>query len=532
MPRAAWRADLASGFLVFLIALPLCLGISMASGFPPLAGVVTAVVGGVLGVFLGSAPLTIKGPAAGLILVVASAVEELGEGDPLRGFHAALGVVVVSGLLLAALGFAKAGRLGDFFPASAVHGMLAAIGLAIVARQAHVLVGATPTATGALGLLVEIPHSVTHANPGVAVIGLASLAILFAWPLVKQTRLGAVPGPVVALLVSVPLGLVLDLGQEHRVHWGAMLFSVGPKFLVGVPERLRDAIHFPDFAALPTLRFWKHVVVFTLVAGLESMLAARAIDTLDPWQRKTRFDRDLIAQGLSNAVAGLLGGLPMISEIVRSSANVNNGGRTRWANFFHGVFLLGFVGLLPRLVHHIPLAALAAMLIYTGVRLASPMSLAQAWEVGRVQLAVFVTTLVVTLATGVLTGIAAGVALKLACHLARGVGVRRLFHTRCDVGEEGDAVVVTVHGAAVFSNFPGLKKQVDRVAPERTLVLDFSRTRLVDHSVLHHLSHEQRERERAGGRLELRGLEGHRKLSAHPLATRLQTVQRLVAEPG
>jgi MFS superfamily sulfate permease-like transporter len=421
----ALRADAVAGFLVFLVALPLCLGISMASGFPPFAGVITAVVGGLVATFLGSAPLAIKGPAAGLIVIVLAAVEELGGGDPVRGYTRTLAVVVVSGGLIALLGLAKAGRLGDLVPRSVVHGMLAAIGVVIVSKQAHAVLGVTPTAKGPLGLLGELPRSLAAANPAITGLGVLGLVVLFAWPRLRAVSpLGKVPAPLVVLLVTMPIGGLLGLGEARVPTWGDAVFRVGPEHLVRVPERLAAVVTFPDFAPLVEPAFWKHVALFTLVAGLESVLSAKAIETLDPWQRRASLDRDLVAQGAANVVAGLLGGLPMITEIVRSSANVDGGGRTRRANLFHGLVLLFFVALAPGLVHRIPLAALAAMLVYTGCRLAHPRELVRAWKAGPACFAGFATTVLVTLAVDLLAGIAAGALVEVGSGFLRGRAAR------------------------------------------------------------------------------------------------------------
>jgi len=424
---AAWRADAVAGFLVFLVALPLCLGISMASGFPPFAGVVTAVVGGLVATFLGSAPLTIKGPAAGLIVIVLAAVEELGAGDPLRGYTRTLAVVVVSGACIALLGVARAGRIVDRVPRSAVHGMLAAIGVIIVAKQLHAVLGVTPQAKSPLGLLAELPHSVATASPAITAIGVLGLAVLFGWSRVLRVPLlGRLPAPLVVLLCAVPLGVLFGLDAPHAQVWGSLHAHVGSEYLVRVPARLAEVVTFPDFGLLARPVFWKHVVLFTLVAGLESALSAKAVEALDPWGRRASLDRDLVAQGVANVVAGMLGGLPMISEIVRSSANVDNGGRTRRANFFHGLFLLLCVALVPALVHRIPLAALAAMLVYTGCRLAHPRELVRAWRAGPSLLAGFVVTVVVTLAVDLLVGIAAGALAELGVRAAQRLAAQRL----------------------------------------------------------------------------------------------------------
>ncbi|MEO5728807.1 MAG: SulP family inorganic anion transporter [Byssovorax sp.] len=522
-PSRAWKSDVVSGFLVFLIALPLCLGISMASGFPPFAGALTAIVGGVVATLLGGAPLTIKGPAAGLIVIVLGAVEELGKGDSVRGYQLVLGVVVVSGVIQALLGLLRAGKLGDAFPSAAVHGMLASIGIIIVTKQVHFVFGVIPTAKNAFSLFAQLPHTIATANPAIALIGVTSLCILFGWPLLSARWAKAVPGPMIVLVVSMILGSLLDLEHLHRVHApGFSDFEVGPSYLISVPERLSRIVAFPDFSGFRELGIWKHVLLFTIIGSLESLLSAKAIDSLDPWRRKSNLDRDLFATGIGNALAGLIGGLPMISEIVRSSANVNNGGRTRFANFFHSAFLLSFIALAPSLVHRIPLAALAAMLVYTGARLASPREFAKTLAIGKEQLAIFVTTIVATLLTDLLLGMAVGVSLKLAFHLSRGLELRDLFTPGLAVEDSGDVVHVRIERAAVFTNYLAIKKALAKISLDRQVVLDFSSAVLVDHTVMEHLHTEEGDRARAGGKLTIRGLDEHHSMSSHPRAARIR----------
>ncbi len=521
--RANWRDDLRAGFLVFLIALPLCLGISMASGFPPFAGVLTAIIGGlVVTPFMGGR-LTIKGPAAGLIVIALGAVEELGHGDNARGYHLALAAIVVAGLIQVGFGLVRSGRLGDFFPASAVHGMLAAIGIIIAGKQMHVALGVRPEAKSTLGQILEIPHSLAHCNVEVATIGLGSLAILFAWPRIAGRVAKYVPGQMVVLLLGIALGYAFDLGHQHRFTspFGGTQ-EVGPGTLVAVPDSLLRVVTLPDFSQLFSATSIKYIVMFALVGSLESLLSAKAIDTLDPYHRRSDLDRDLIATGVGNTLAGLLGGLPMISEIVRSSANVGNEARTRWANFFHGAALLLFVSLAPGFVHRIPLAALAAMLIFTGYRLASPKEFAHTLKIGPEQLFIFVATIVATLATDLLVGIATGIVLKLVMHLVRGLPLRRVLKPAVEVSESADAVRVTVRDAAVFTNWLGIAPKLASIPASRHVVVDLTHTVLVDHTVLDHLEALGRERAREGGSLRAVGLDEHRSVASHPLSARVR----------
>ena len=515
------KADFTAGFLVFLIALPLCLGIAMASGFPPVAGILTAVVGGLVATFLGSAQLTIKGPAAGLIVIALGAVQELGAGDAMLGYRRAIAVVVIAGVIQIVLALVRAGKFGAFFPSSVVHGMLAAIGVIIVSKQAHTVMGVGPEAKQPLSLLAEIPHSFSVMNPEIFIIGVLSLLILFGLPMLRASWVRKVPAPLVVLLATVPLGLWFGLDHAHTYSFQNQAYQVGPQYLVQLPGSLLGAIAFPDFSVIASSTSIKYIVMFTLVGSLESLLSAKAVDLLDPQRRHSDLDKDLLATGIGNTIAGMIGGLPMISEIVRSSANIDNGAQSRWANFFHGMFLLLFVALVPGLLQKIPLAALGAMLIYTGVRLASPREFVRTFRIGREQLALFLTTLVVTLATDLLIGVASGVALKLALHVINGAPLRSMFRARIDQETKAGVVILRVHDAALFTNYLGIERRLAAVdADVRQVVLDLSNTRLVDHTTVEKLHHTVDDWKRAGRTLLVRGLEEHRGLSEHHLAAR------------
>lgn len=516
-----WGADFLAGFLVFLIALPLCLGIAMASSFPPIAGIMTAIVGGVLATFFGSARLTIKGPAAGLIVIALGAVSELGRGDLHAGYRLALAVVVVSAALQILFSWVRAGALGDFFPSSVVHGMLAAIGVIICAKQMHTLVGVTPDKAGPLGLLAQVPHSFLVANPEVALIGVLSLIVLFTWPMVPVPALRKVPGQLIVVIISMALGAWFDLGHEHHYLFQGHDFVVGPKFLVELPGQLAAALTFPDFSQITSAVSIKYIVMFALVGSIESLLSAKAVDALDPKKRRSNLDRDLLAVGIGNLICGFIGGLPMISEIVRSSANINNGARTRYANFFHGIFLLVFVAAVPWLLARIPLAALAAMLIYTGYRLASPAEFAKTWRIGREQMMIFGTTMFVTVATDLLLGVAAGILLKIALHALNGMPLANVFKPKVEVEQHGDGATVRVGQAAVFSNYLTIKRVLSSLPREVAFVtLDLEHTNLVDHTVMEKLHELEQEWEREDRVLLVRGLDQHATFSPHPFAAR------------
>lgn len=519
MNLRTWKPDLTSGFLVFLIALPLCLGISMASGYPPVAGILTAIVGGLLATVLGSATLTIKGPAAGLIVIALGAVTELSNGDMAAGYRRALAVGVVAGILQVILAISRAGVIGELMPSSVVHGMLAAIGVIIISKQTHTLLGVTPEGKEPLHLLAEIPHSLLQLNPEVFVIGLVALAVLFGLPLLKSPWAKKLPGPMVVLALAVPLGVFFDLADEHVYSLAGHVYHVGPNFLIRLPGSLLGALAFPDFSMIASAVSIKYVVMFTLVGSIESLLSVIAVDSLDPERRTSNLNRDLLATGIANTVAAAIGGLPMISEIVRSKANIDAGAKSSMSNFFHGMFLLISVAALPGLLQQIPLAALAAMLIYTGSRLAAPHEFKHAYHVGPEQLLLFVTTMMVTLMTDLLVGVGVGLLLKVALHLKNGASLASLFRTVVAERREGDTLHLEIGDAAVFTNYLGLSQRLKLVDDSvRRIVIDFSNSWVVDHTVLYKLdglANRWIDRE-----LVVAGLDGHVAMSKHHLAAR------------
>lgn len=515
--QAHWAKDLLSGFLVSLIALPLCLGIAGASNFPPIMGVMTAVVGGIVVAFFAGSELTIKGPAAGLIVIVAGAVEELGKGDNEVGWKLALGVVVVAGLIQIVLGLLKVAKLADFFPLSAVHGMLAAIGIIIMSKQLHLAVGIAPSEMKGkepLELLEMVPHSLMHMEYHIAIIGGISLLILFGWPYLQIKALKKVPPALVVLIVGVLLGQYFHLTEpsyknlKPLVNPGDFSINLNADFSVLTNSEL-----------LPI--FLKYLLMFVLIGSLESLLTGRAIDLIDPEKRKSDLSRDLTAVGIGNTISGLLGGLPMISEVARSSANINNGAKSRWANFFHGIFLLLFVVMLVPVIKMVPVASLAAMLIFVGFRLASPKEFAHVYHIGKEQLTIFLITIIATIATDLLVGIAAGILTKFIIQLAFGVQIKDIIKSRFELTEQELGVYhLSVKNAAVFANYLKLKAQLAKVPQGSSLIIDFSKAAYVDHTVADNLNNFRRDFEAAGGVLSLKGLDLHESLSEHPLAAR------------
>ena len=534
--RAYWKADLLSGFLVFLIALPLCLGISLACGYPAISGIFTAIIGGVLATFFSNSELTIKGPAAGLIVIAIGCVTDFGftaGRDPAADFQAyrlALGVGVAAGAIQILFGLFRAGILGEFFPTAAVHGLLASIGVIIMAKQIPITLG-LGSEGAPLELIAKIPSFIANMNPVIGLIGIVSLIVMFGFPFIKSPGLKVVPAPMVVLLITVPLGLYFEIGSEHTYSFRGSDFDLGPAFLVNVPQNMFSALTFPDFSGVATGIGLKYIILFSLIGSLESLLSAKAVDTIDPWKRKTNQDRDLLAIGIGNTVAAFVGGLPMISEIVRSRANIDNGARTRFANMYHGCFLLVSVALVPSLINQIPLAALGAMLVFTGFRLASPREFVHMYRVGREQLIIFVSTIVGVLATDLLMGIAIGIAVKAVIHLVNGAPVRSLFRLGVDVQRDDEGrTLVRVKDATVFSTWIGLKKRLEALKDQSPVVLDLSETVLIDHTVMEKLHEMEKEFQEQGASLVIKGLEQHRKVSEYPTAAHIRRRERAPQE--
>ena len=513
--RENWKDDLLSGFLVSLIALPLSLGIAGASNFPPVMGVLTSIIGGIIVSFFTNSELTIKGPAAGLIVIVAGAVDELGRGDSVAGWHLALGAIVVSGIFQIIMGVVKIPRFADFFPLSVVHGVLAAVGIIIMSKQIHLAVGVAPTELNGkspLELIEMVPHSIMNMEYHIAIIGLVGLMIMFGWQYLSFSIFKKMPPALVVLIVSICLGQFFHLFEptfrdfKPLINPGEFSLSYNASFS-GVTGK-----------SLPV--FVKYVAMFVLFGSLESVLTVKAIDLLDPFKRKSDQSRDVVAVGAGNMLSGLLGGLPMISEVLRSSANVYNGGKTRWANLFHGIFLLAFVVALVPVIRMVPVSALATMLIFVGFHLASPAKFRNIYHVGKDQLVIFLVAIIATLSTDLLIGIVCGTLTKMLIQLYYGVKLSHIFAPKIDIDAEGNFFYVNVSRAAVFANYLTLKGKLERIPQEKHIRVNFSEAPYVDHTVMENITRFKYNYEQAGGKMDLIGFENYQALSDHPLAAR------------
>lgn len=487
------RYDLPAGFILFLIALPLSLGIAIASGAPPIAGVITAVIGGVIGALISGSHVTINGAAAGLIAIVYGAVNGLGldpatgDVDMMRGFRAALAVGVVCGVIQIGMGLLKLGKMTNVFPLNVVHGMLAGIGIIIMAKQVHLALG-VEFSGGMIDTIVAIPVSMANMVPSVALIGVISLVLMIVWP--KLGKVGQiVPAPLAVVIVAIGLGKIL---------------SVPEAFLVSVPTNIADAYISPDWSQVATPLFWKFVITYVFVASLESLLTAAAMDKMDPWKRRSDMNRELIGKGAANALSSFVGGLPMIAEVVRSSANIMNGARTRWANFFHGLFLAVAVIAIPQVLNMIPLAALAGMLVFIGFRLAHPKEFIHAAKTGKEEVLYMVVTTVLVVVEDLLIGVVAGFVLATLVNALRGV---RGVKAATEVVEDSDAVTLRLSGAHGFLNFLSLRGVLDELPPGKKLTLDLSDVRYIDHTVHEQLHDFEGEYARTGGTVEVVGMD-------------------------
>lgn len=520
-----WKFDLMAGFMVFLIALPLCLAISNASGFPSISGVFTAIIGGMLVSILGSARLTIKGPAAGLIAIAVGSVEELthlakesGMNDPLAGYKLTLAVIVAASLIQIVFGLIKAGKLGDLFPSAIVHGMLAAIGIIIFAKQFPVLLGVKPNVKEPLELLAHIPQFISQANPAITMMGILGLIIMFTLPMFRYKIVKKIPASILVLSVAIPIGVFLGLTTASTYIFQGKEYVLGPQFLVKLPDSIVAGITFPNFAFITHFVSIKYIIMFALVGSIESLLTVKAMDGLDPYHRKTNMNRDLVAVGVGNALAGSIGGLPMIAEVVRSSANISNGGKTRWANFFHGAFLLIFVAFAPKLLSYIPLTALAAMLIFTGYRLASPREFKGMYKVGKEQFIFFFLTLFVTLATDLLIGVIVGILAKIIFEVLVSPNPLSLFKASLKIHEEGNTIHIDILNPAVFTNYLGYKKHFEALPKGKHLIIDFSKAKLIDHTFRENLHNFEYDYHLTGGTVDVGGLDYHTPFSEHPFS--------------
>jgi SulP family sulfate permease len=493
---ATWKADLGAGLVVFLVALPLCLGVALASGAPLLAGIITGIVGGVVVSRLSGSSLMVSGPAAGLTAIVLAAITQLGS------FPAFLVAVVLAGIMQITLGLLRAGIIGYYFPSSVIRGMLAAIGLTLVLKQLPYALGAgvAPFESDAFAeprggnTFTAIVDAVRSMRPLAVLLALTAVVLLIAWPKLAPKRLASiVPAPLIAVLVGVGGSSLAALMFPSLALPREALVSLPVASSLG---ELTTMFVFPDWTVLANPLVWKIAGTVAIVASLETLLSLEATDKLDPFKRTAPANRELLAQGAGNMLAGLLGGLPMTGVIVRSAANVNAGGRTWRSSWMHGVLLVVAVAALPRLLNHIPLAVLAAILIHTGFKLAHPTIFRAMWRLGYKHLIPFTVTVGAILATDLLIGITIGLAVGAFFVLLDSWSNAYSYH----IEESADhhRVRLVLAEEVTFLNKARINQALQAVPAGGAVTVDASRTKHLDHDVLE-LLHEFRETARGKG---------------------------------
>ena len=494
--RATWASDLRSGIVVFLVALPLCLGIALASGAPLLSGIITGVVGGLVVSRLSGSQLMVSGPAAGLTAIVAAAILELGS------FPAFLMAVVLAGAMQLVLWALRAGIIAYFFPSSVIKGMLAAIGLILILKQLPYAFGAqiggatlqdhTAGPAGANaeggGTLDAIAAAVTNVRPGALIISLVALAILILWdrPAFRRAK-KLFPAPLLAVAVG--------LGANALFVLLAPALALPQGALVTLPTGgdVAAMLTAPDWSAALSPAVWMTALTLALVASLETLLSLEATDKLDPQKRISSANRELMAQGVGNVTAGLLGGLPMTGVIVRSAANVDAGARSWRSSFFHGALLAGAVVAFATQLNRIPLAALAAILLYTGYKLASPAVMRGALRMGPSYAIPFAATVAAILLTDLLIGIAVGLAVGTFFVLRESYANAYFFQK--EESADHHHVRLLLAEEVSFLNKARINEALHEVPPDSTLTVDGRRCRYIDPDVVE-LLHDFEERAR------------------------------------
>lgn len=515
-----WRADFFAAISVSLVALPLCLGIAIASEAPPMSGIIAAIVGGLFTTFIRSSQVTINGPGASLIVVILTA-------NQILEWPQVLAAIVISGAFTAILGWLRLGRLGEAFPSAVVQGMLAAIGLIIIAKQAHMGIGAHSSSDNVLDTFIELKDNLSSLNPYVTFITVMCIGIMAIYPRIKNKLVHFVPPPIWVLLFAVPMVLVFKNADALGLSAIGINQGFGSEYLIHIPGKLTDSIVFPDFSQINTLKFWGVVFGITILGSIVTLISNKAVDRLDPFDRRTNLNKDLRAVGLSTIISGCLGGLPIIALPVRSSVNINHGARTKMSNFWHAALLLLFVVILSDLIQNIPLGALAAILIYTGYKLASPREFAEAYYKGEEQLIIVINTIVASMVMGLMWGIAIGMLSDLVIQLMKShVGTPLFFRNVFQPiikreSEKAEDHYITLRGIFNFLNLLRLKRVIQRIPQKEHIVVSFADTMLVDFTVLEYVHDYAEKYNREGGVFEVVGLDQHLTASAHPNALHL-----------
>ena len=521
-----WRSDFLAAISVSLVALPLGLGVAAASGAEPIAGLISAIIGGIVATPFRGSHLAINGPAAGLIAVILSAIYSLddGSGQTLNYVFAA---ICVAGIIQVLLGLLKLGQIAEIIPSSVIQGVMVAIGIIIFSTQIHVAMGTSPVEKNTIGLLKEIVTQIPNIHPVILGISLIGIILLVVIPKIQSRLLHFFPASLWVLVVSFIAAYLFNFFEPHTLDIGGRIYDIGPQQLIKIPDNLWDAIVYPNFGRIDDYRFWIAVLSISLIASIQTLAMAKAVDKLDPYKRKSNLNKDLIGVGLATTISGAIGGLPIITVIVRSTVNVNNNAKTKWSNFYHGILIIVFILLLAPVIQKIPLAALAAILVYIGFRLASPSVFKKIYEMGIEQLIFMVVTIVITLYSDLLWGILGGSLFALLVHilLSRmpiGEFFKETFSNSSNVFVAKDGNYnLQIEGIASFLNIPQIGKLTSNIPSGANVNIDMSKTRLVGMTFMDYIVDYLKMQKDTGGNVVITGLESHVSSSTHNRALKI-----------
>jgi MFS superfamily sulfate permease-like transporter len=479
-----FKTDLLSGMVVFLVALPLCLGIAVASGAPPFAGIITGVIGGIVVGLLSSSHVSVSGPAAGLIAIILAAITNL-------GYETFLLAVILAGVFQFLLGLAKAGGISSYFPSGVIEGMLTAIGIIIIKKELPHAIGYDKEHEGDFysyelmdsadkGFFSEIIHSFNYAHNGIIIVTVVSIAILIAFnkvPLLKKIK--AIPGALVVVVVGILLNELFKAAYPQMAITGDHLVKLPTASSAG---EFFGQFTLPDFSGFTKPAVWVTAATIAAVASIETLLCLEAGDKMDPQKRFSSANTELRAQGIGNIFAGLIGGLPMTSVIVRTSANVNAGARTKISAIAHGVFLLISVVAIPGLLNKIPMACLAAILIMIGFKLASPKVFKHMWQAGKFQFIPFIVTAIAVVFIDLLKGVGIGLVVSI-FFILRG-NMKLAYFFKKEKHHEGETIHMDLAQEVSFLNKAAIKQTLAHLPKNSKLVVDAANTVYIDYDVL------------------------------------------------
>lgn len=521
-----WQSDLIAAVSVALIALPLSLGIALAAGAPAMSGIISAIVGGVVTTLYRGGHISVNGPAKGVIGVILLGIVLMDDGSG-QAFNYVLAAVVVSGAIQMLLGLLKLGRLADIFHSSVIHGLLAAIGIIIFAKQIHVAMGTHSDSPSIVQNLIDAVVYLPQANPFVLIIALTGLLLLLFHSKISNRFFHILPAPMWVIILSIPFVYIFNFFDQHSLSFLGKAYEVGPNLLLDIPDNIMDSIMHPNFGKIATIEFWTTVISILIITSIESLAIAKAIDKIDPYKRKTDLNKDLTGIGLSTVVAGLIGGLPIIAVIIRSTVNIHNGAKTKWSNMYQGLLLLLFIVVLSPIMTQVPLCAFAILLVYTGFKLASPAVFKQAYYQGTEQLIFFVSTMVLTLYTNLLIGLLGGLLLALVSHLllAR-VSIPRFFKMVYNSGsnlvkQPDGRYDLNIKGIANFLGILKIDRLVSQIPSGADVNIDLSETRLVGITYMDYLVDYLKMQKNTGAEVVIRGLDSHVSSSTHNRALKI-----------